>query len=365
VYLKFTIWAIIFLTFSTIQVLSQSITGLKAAYFAGPVLKHDNEMAHLAYGITQGAEFEYFMPSSGKKEWQHALNYPDIGASLSYYDYGADDLGQSVGLLLYARLFLKRNERFSLSARIGTGWGVHSKPYNKDTNSKNASFSSPFTFALNGALETRVNISPQWAAGVSLMISHFSFADFNKPNKGVNVVSPVFNVYYLNGQSTLDRPERKNIDPVDRTSRPLTYNACYSMGWVDHGVLDNKRYPVYMASAFVKKRFSNVSYWRLGFDLFNNTILKEEVAFIHAVQKIRKVGHKRAAVTAGYELRMGRVSAVMVLGVYVYKPYKIDPAIYQCYGLNVYVHKNVFFHYGFKTHFGNADHMELGVGVQI
>ena len=74
---------------------------------------------------------------------------------------------------------------------------------------------------------------------------------------------------------------------------------------------------------------------------------------------------KMAGITVGHELYIGDVSFILQLGHYIYKPYDLFPAIYQRYGLQYYVTKNLSVSGMLVAHTRTADHAEFGIGIHL
>jgi hypothetical protein len=83
------------------------------------------------------------------------------------------------------------------------------------------------------------------------------------------------------------------------------------------------------------------------------------------VDSLRMPDFKRVGITLGHELFISRVSMLVQMGVYVYKPYQeVDKRIYQRYGLKYAINSYLFAAVALKTHYGTADFMEWTLGVK-
>ena len=329
--------------------------------FLGSVYKHTKKIGHLSEGLTKGFEICFNKNTYGMKVWEQVFKYPDIGVSLGYFDYGSDILGQSLGLFIYSDFYLMRNKRFESIFKLGTGLGYHSKPYDNENNHKNVAVSSRITGNMQLRLGLKYKLTDRWKLAASLTLSHFSQAAFSLPNLGINVLSTNIGAIYFVSKAT---PSYKPLDKNYQFDKSLKYNVNISYGLKEITPIGGPKYPVYVVTFYVQKQISKINILNIGLDGFANTALKEEM---------KKSGefsddypdHKRIGIMAGHELKLDRISFLFQIGAYLYRPYKVDYPIYQRLALKYYAGKRLYFHYGFITHYAQADHSEWGIGLSF
>jgi hypothetical protein len=318
-------------------------------------------MGHLAQGPTNGFEFLVSKNSYGRHVWEQVFKYPDLGLSVSYYDYGSDKLGQSVHLLAYADFYLSRSENLEFLFKIGTGFGYHNKPYNRENNNQNVALSSPITqsiqtrFGLNYRIDHRVKLT------AAVTVSHFSVAAIKQPNKGLNIPTLNFGLAYLISDVV---PERIRLDENYRWEKSIQYNAFFSYALKEIPPIGGPKYPVYVLSFYVSRQVSRTNIITLGIDGFDNTALKAEIE--HVIKNPEEFpDNKRIGISFGHELRLNKFSMLTQLGAYIYQPFRNNQPVYQRYALKYYLLKNIYLHYGFVAFFAKADHAEWGIGVTL
>jgi hypothetical protein len=331
-----------------------------ANIYSGFAIKHDRYMGHLSQGTTNGAEILINKNTYGNQVWEQVFKYPDVGFALSYFNYGSDILGESFGGTFYMDFILKRMKRFELLAKIGTGFGYHTKPYNSETNNQNVAVGGHFTNDMQLRLGLNYKITPRWKLSGAFTISHFSVAAMTQPNKGINIVTANIGATYLLSNTI---PEYQPLNENYQWDRRLKYNVNFSYGLKKIPPIGGPFYPVYVLTFYVNKQVSKTNILNLGIDGFSNTALKEEMK--QSDIDPESVDHKRVGIMFGHELKMHRISILTQFGFYIYRPYKADKCVYQRVGLKFYFGDNVYLYYGFITHFAKADHPEWGIGITI
>ncbi len=317
-------------------------------------------MGHLTDGILKGAEFYINKNTYGSQVWEQVFKYPDIGFSISYYDYGNDKLGESIGGMLYTDLFFLRNRRWEGLFKLGTGIGYHTNPYNRETNNQNVALGSRFTGSVQLRLGMNYRINDRWKLTSAATLSHFSLAAISQPNKGINIITTNLGCSYRISSSL---PEYQDADDTYRWDKRLRYNINFNYSIKEITPIGGPKFPVYVLSLYVNKQVSKTNIFNLGIDGFNNTALKEEIQ--NDDMDPGTVDHKRIGIMAGHELKLSRVSVLTQIGAYIYRPYKTDQAFYERLAIKLYLSEKLFLHYGFVTHFAKADHAEWGIGIAL
>lgn len=333
------------------------------SYLQGFAMKHDKYMGHLSKGITHGGEFSFIRKSDGRTAWQRLTNFPDVGLSITYFDYPSPVLGKSLGINGFSDYYLFRSKRFSAATRIGIGLGFHTKPYDKETNNKNVAYGSPVTFSLQSKLILKFQVAERWLINGSAGISHYSLADIKRPNKGVNILAAYIGINHLIGERT---PFVLAEETNPEYSRRLRYSVNLNGAPVTYKMTDPKTYPAISFSAHVQKPVSPLFDLQLGIDLFNNAAMAEVIKDDWELDVVKLPDHKKAGISGGFEYKMNKISIQFNLGYYVYAPYKGPFGnLYQRYGLKFYTTNKIFIYTGFKSHRADAENAEFGLGYRF
>lgn len=328
--------------------------------FGGFILKHSDNMGHLAR--THPTGFEVFVNKNtyGPNYWQQRYKFPDIGFSLSYFDHKNEILGKNVAATTYLDFILLRKKKSELLFKIGTGLVYASNPFNKESNHKNNALSHWLSYVMQGRLGYNIRLTDHLKVNTGLTLTHFSNGGFKIPNSGINIVTFNIGFSHLLGSETptyifeIERPE------VDKS---LKLNLSTASGV--KGLRNIEGYfPFLNLSAYVDKRISYKSAINLGFDGFYNLALKHEINH-KPHEPDHKPDFKKVGLIAGHELFVGKISLLTQFGMYIYNPYKSSIPVYQRYGIKYYFIENYFGSLTLKTHGGRADVIEWGLGVRI
>jgi hypothetical protein len=329
--------------------------------FYGFIIKHSENMGHLAQTHPTGFEVYINQNSYGPKLWQQRYNFPDIGFSFSYFDSKNEILGQQIAATSYLDFNFRRRRASDLIFKIGTGLVYTTNPYHTIKNNRNNALSSPISYVMQGRLGYNIRITDQLKLTSAVSLTHFSNGGFKIPNSGINIVT-----YNLGFSHLLDKqrpaytltPEKPVYDD------DLKYNFSISSGLKGLHNVEGRYFPFLNVSLYVDKRINDRSAINAGIDGFYNLAVKYEVKNFEK-NGDRTPDFKRAGLVAGHELFVGQVSLFTQFGAYIYRPFKKDIPVYQKYGLKYYFKDNYFTSLILKSHGARADIIEWGIGVRI
>jgi hypothetical protein len=254
-----------------------------------------------------------------------------------------------------------RTRRFETSFKIGAGFGFHNKPYDRETNNQNVAVGSPVTNSMQLRLGFNYKITERWKFTTAISITHFSLAAFTQPNKGLNTVTANAGFIYRVSKVV---PEYKTLDENYDWDHALRYNANFSYALKEIPPIGGSKYPVYELQFYVNKQVTKTNIINLGIDGFDNTALKAQLER-SGMDPEDYPDYKRIGITVGHELKLSRIALLTQLGIYVYRPYKVEKFIYQRYAIKYYFSRHLYLHYGFLSHYAKASHGELGIGLSL
>jgi len=107
-----------------------------------------------------------------------------------------------------------------------------------------------------------------------------------------------------------------------------------------------------------------------GIDLFYDGLNKANYAdtgynFNQSLGKFRPIFYYKLGFAVGHEFSYKKLGLLTQLGVYLYNPLKLDPPVYQRYGLKYYITDKVFVMSALLIHYGSADFIEWTVGLRL
>ena len=152
-------------------------------YLKGNVLPHTPDLYHLQ-GHPEAFMLTFSKQTHGSKEWHSAYNYPDYGGYFLYQNFNNQYLGDSYAVgMHYSFYFLNRN----LQLKLAQGFGYVTKPYDKETNSKNKAFGSSIVDNTDvSLLFKKENLFDKFGIQAGIMFCHYSNGRTKSPNSGIN-----------------------------------------------------------------------------------------------------------------------------------------------------------------------------------
>lgn len=300
--------------------------------------------------------------TTGKRLWERKFNYPLIGFALSYYNYGMpDELGEAYSLTTYLDNNLIKGKKGSLRFNLGTGIVYSTRHYTPVTNELNKAIGSKFCFVLRSTFRYEFNLREDLFFNLNLAFRHFSNGGLNKPNNGMNF--PLLGA----GLRYQPRPVKRvhGMDILTRFDRNIHFTIKFSAGRKEVLRIDEK-HPVYSVSLYASKRLSPVNALLVGADAFYDTALRNEFINKHLSPPEGEMDPRMGGITIGHELYLGKLSFIVQVGRYLYKPYdEIFPDYYQRYGFKYLITKNISASAMLMAHTKTANVIEWGLGFHL
>lgn len=352
----------------TITSFAQDIKDTNAfelTYLKGNVLPHSPDLYNLQ-GHPEAFMVSFLKQTHGRKEWQTAYNYPDYGAYFIYQNFNNQYLGDSYAVgMLYNFYFLNRN----LQLKLAQGFGYVTKPYDKETNSKNKSFGSSIVDNTNVGLSYKKdNLFDNFGLQAGILFTHYSNGRTKSPNSGINTYLLSLGVNYdMDGKK---KYEKDTITYKRKDFRePIRYNFVVRAGVNESIVIGSGQHPFYHIGFYADKRIGRKSAIQLGTELFLTQSFKDYIKYRSiAFPELNidpNTDYKRIGLFVGHELFVNKFSIETQIGYYIYEPFKNDISVYNRIGLKYYMSKKVFVGFTIKTHLVLAEALEFGVGVRL
>lgn len=327
----------------------------------GFIIRHDKSIGHLAQSHPTGFSVFLKKHTFGKRDWEKVFHYPDIGLVFDYFDYHNPMLGQTFSTLGFLDYYLSRKQSSALTLQLGMGLCYATNPYNPETNNKNIAIGSSFTYALRAQLAYQRQILSLLDVMLAIRLSHYSNGAFKMPNKGINVPTIDLGLSYRLGKQ---QPVYQHFSKTPTYQEDIKFNFVLASGIKEIDPIGGDKFPFFTFSFFASKQVSLSNSFNLGFDGFYSLATKEERAIDRNLEG-KNPDFKRIGLVGGHELILGKLSLLTQLGIYLYRPYKTDKAIYQRYGLKYDFGKHFFGIVSLKSHYGKADAVEWGIGITL
>jgi hypothetical protein len=330
---------------------------LNFKYHYGFIMKHSENMAHLANQRPSAFELELSQQTTGKQRFAQLYNFPRIGISAHYYLMDRHKpLGNMLGIYPHISFIIIRQKKHELNFRVGWGLGYIERRFDLNDNYKNNLISSRINYTLSGRLNYtfkigRYNIN----AGIGLL--HFSNGAMKVPNLGINVPT----IHLGIGLNPKENPEFKK-DSLPPYKRSWNFYLSTSGGIKRIYPVNGSAFFLSSTSIYFGRSLNRKSTIMMGTDIMYDPSGKHD--FDGDEMGIKFIDFKWG-LTAGHELSFSRISLLTQFGYYLYDPLKLAKPVYQRYGLKYYINKNYFAGIALRAHFGTADLVEYSLGVKF
>lgn len=160
--------------------------GIEANYMGGRFLNHGTKYNPAQF--SHGFEVGYFKKTLGEKTWHRGMNFPEVGANLTYYSFADSKVfGDAFSILLAAKFYLVRSKVANLYFKLGSGYAYLSRRYNETENPNNTLISSPINMAALLRLGLEWKVTKRVLLNTALSFQHYSNSGSVMPNIGLNM----------------------------------------------------------------------------------------------------------------------------------------------------------------------------------
>lgn len=345
---------------------------IEANAFMGKVIKHTPKFKLPIPEMSNGADVNLQWKTYGKKEWHQRRRYPKIGIGFTYTNYGIDSVyGKCFSIYPNLEIPLITGKRLQWTLRIGDGVAFVTKKYTRQPpiDTLNNAISSTINDYGSFMTDIRYHISDKWDVQAGINFSHISNASFHQPNLGINMYGTHIGIKYYPTTSTVHRIKRELKPLKNRWLAQFRLTMSYNESNAPLG----PTYPIYLATAFVSKRWISKNKAFAGIDYSYHEQLNAYVRDNTSLQ-IQNPAQQayKVALLAGNEFLLGRVGVVLQVGYYLKPGLLTQSKIYQKLGGNFYLVqqekgfiKEAYICAFLKTHTSVAELAELGFGMSF
>lgn len=207
-----------------------------------PFVKGDN-LGNVPLTHMSAVGMKLLWQNPGYREWQRVYHIPYYGLGFSMMNFHTEELGMprsAYGVLGIPIVRFKKLEIYS-EFQFGTAWGWHK--YDSVSNPKNIAVGGGMTVHLDVGLKMFYPVSQRFDVAAGFGFMHFSNGGFERPNRGLNLVSPAFELKY----HPIGRPDTRKAPKAGRLPRS---NELYLMlGYGDHQIVEHELDTNYFAIA--------------------------------------------------------------------------------------------------------------------
>ena len=387
----------------TLAIMAQPNTFVfKTQMIGGEIIPINSNLKKMSPNSSLGGELAIEFPSWNQYPWQQYLGNPTLGVGFIGLDLGNSKiLGQAFALYPYLLIDIVNTPHFELKWKVGAGLSFFNKTYNRVFNefgnTPGWSYYGPTCNNLIGSIinvhlttgaHLNFPIKNNWAAHADLGYMHMSNGSVLQPNGGINILyASVGASYKLHTKNKPDSHDKEKI--FQSLPYKWSVNITGSGGYRELYYLDNKGYAI--GSIHIGATYNICNWYALGggFDAFYDGVFNPNTRFGRYILDDKIANLFRVAVGVNNEFRIGRITAILDWGIYLYDPirlaykdengnkYEKRPMLYKYnidkedgwnyfrLGVRCRVWDNLYVQTAVKTHLSKAEMVEWGIGYQI
>lgn len=302
--------------------------------------------------LTQPYGFELNVSNlfTSYKSWKTFRSYNIAGLQAAYYNYrNPDIIGSSYMLTAYTEPIVSKGMATAFSMRGGLGLSYQTKIYHPVTDSLNKFVSARVSFIFYISARLKYTFSTNTLLTFSANFNHISNGAIRIPNLGLNF--PTFSIgleFFPKQYPRLD----EGYTYVEEEGIAGHYLVLSALGGFRY-VYDEPA-GIYAVNTRYMRQFNSWFGLNAGLDLMLDGGIKKTIAVENGSED-----YKRFAVTAGYDLILGKFAVNQYLGVYLYSPRKAKDPVYQKSELSYRIFPDIRAGIALKTYIGEVDFVGL------
>lgn len=302
----------------------------------------------------------------GGSEWHSYYNYPTIGLTAFYTDFGSVDIyGKAFALYPFINFPFNKSKENTIGLRFGVGLGYLTKKFDTYRNFNNTTIGSNFNAAINLSLEYKRLVSERFKMAFFISLTHFSNGCSHQPNAGINAASAgISGAYLFNEESHYIHPA-SNIKTSYKKIKPEFYiGMSYGMKRIYY--MQNDNFSVYNLELYAMDRVSKLSKFGIGFDIVYDLTDKLETEELYQKYTELTFYEKlKPGISIAYELLISDVSFIFNFGYHLYGIEMSYGRWYQKIGMKINFGSHLYGKITLNTHFGVADYVGFGLGIKL
>lgn len=290
---------------------------VSANYMQGFILPEYDLLQNINEGIYHGAEVSFFKTSKPSNYWQKLYNNPEYGFSTWHTSFGEPNiLGYSLGGEYFFKINFINKKRYKLYMRSGFGLNYINKKYDEETNPLNTSMGSNINVRFNLRFANSIFLTKQIALNIGAGLDHFSNANTQYPNRGINSISFYGGLTYNFGkEETFEEFEIPEL-----TNRFNSFATLY-MGFLHTKWPNNTYYPVPALAYDVNYRLGHIFSLGVGADVFYDSSIKKRYGNTDGYQTTNSL---LAGVHFSQNITYNKFTFSLQEGVYLYSYEPLD-----------------------------------------
>lgn len=357
------------IVFSGVTVFSQekpnrltSLLYLETKVHYAYLIPHHNEIWALTDGFFPVWEFSLLRQTDGRNHYHYSRRYPQLGLTYLYSNFGGSEyLGEMHALLPNIRLPMVSGKKISMAFGIGLGMAYLTKKFDRLENYKNLTIGSNYNAAVQFQLKLRWQLSPRFFFNTGASMLHVSNGTIKTPNFGLNLPALFGGFEWKLNHQEIDY---QIFDSLKSHKRKMNFRLIASYANKQISREWDKEFNVYVASMILSRFYNNADRILLGvdavYDESTKYVLDKKGQATEAWPDVTKIG-----VNIGHEWTFSQLSIYINLGYYVHSNNEGEALLYNKLGLTLQFLKYAFVGLNLQTHWGQADFLSFGLGLNL
>lgn len=334
---------------------------LTADYHRGYVLPEYKYSLFIAKKYVHSASLSLTKKTTGKNDWEQLYHYPEFGFTVFFSTLGNQEVnGSELALFPYFNLPVYSRKRFCIFNRTGIGIGYVTRKFDLDNNYQNIAVGSHFNMHFNNrfGLSFRVMDKIDLEAGISF--DHFSNANMQEPNLGLNYVTSFLGAGYRLGESSTR--QKHELQPHKKDS---WFELVLSIGGKHTRAFQSTFFYTFSVSAEYKWEPFRVFRAGIGADLFYDSSTETEMEALNLTH-YEKSDNFRTGIHLSEEIVYNRFSIIIQEGIYLVLTDRVNQNIMYNRGIVKYrIREHFFIGISMKSHLHILDYPEIGFGYRF
>ena len=332
-----------------------------ATYHKGFVLPEYKYFLYIVEDPVQSLGLNFSRRTTGKNDWEQLYSYPEYGLTVFYSTLGNDNVyGSEIALLPFFNYPIFSKKRVSVDNQIGLGISYVTRKFDLEDNYQNIAVGSKLNMHFNLRLEVKIQVLKRYQLHTGLSFDHFSNANMQEPNIGINYITSYAGIGFLVGNSS--HPQVHELTP-HRKDHGL--ELIYSFGAKHTRAFQSTTFFTSSGTVEFKWDLFRVFHVGVGADLFYDSSTETEMQALH------RTGFKdyydfRTGLHLSQEFVYNRVSLIVQEGIYLFLTDRVNNKIMYNRGIVRYkISDHWFVGISMKSHLHILDYPELGLGYRF
>ncbi|MBN1414433.1 MAG: acyloxyacyl hydrolase [Bacteroidales bacterium] len=334
---------------------------ITAAYHRGYVLPEYKYFLYMVEEQVQSFDLNFSRKTKGRNDWEQIYKYPEYGLSLFYSTLGNDRVfGHEIALYPFFKYHIYSRNRLAFDNQIGLGISYVTRKFDMESNYQNIAVGSYFNIHFNFKLDLEYQFYKNCHLKGGIAFDHFSNANFQEPNLGINYLT-----YYAGFGYFLYQREQPQIHELQPHRKDFDLEVIYSVGGKRTRAFQTFYYFTTSGTVELKWKPCRVFHVGIGADLFYDSSTEATMQALH-YENYRKQYDFRSGIHVSQEIRYNRISLIIQEGIYLLLTDRIDHNIMYNRGIVRYrIKDRVLVQISMKSHLHILDYPELGLGYSF